>query len=332
MTSIFLSGKESSMNNPKKRILVAIDHSSQALESASYISKMVDPDRFSVVIFHVESDLYDIFYDYVDKPPLEITGSPYYADWVDVMKKSIDLNLQNAKKVFLDNGFPEDAIEITRQPRQTGIARDIIAESHKGYDILVVGKSGINKISEAMKGNVTSKLMMRAFHIPLVIVSGIPETSKVLVGYDGSTGANMAAEASARLIRKKVSEILFCHVIRSFNLSDAQFSLSYKESYNEHLADIEEAMIKSRREHMEPLLDEARLYFTREGFTPESVRWCMINRSSSRSKAIIDMAEAQNCGTLVLGRRGHSAVVEFFMGRVGNKAVEMSRNMAVWII
>jgi nucleotide-binding universal stress UspA family protein len=58
----------------------------------------------------------------------------------------------------------------------------------------------------------------------------------------------------------------------------------------------------------------------------------MVNRSSSRSKALIDMAADQKCDTLVLGRRGHSAVVEFFMGRVGRKAVEMSRNMAVWII
>lgn len=320
------------MDEFKKKILVAIDHSSQSLNAASYISRMVDPHQFTVVLFHVESDLYDIFYDYDKNLPVDLTGSAHFSDWIETQKRSIDLNLEQAKTIFLEHDFPSSHIQIVKQPRISGIARDIINESHKGYDILVTGKSGINQNSEIMTGTVASKLMARTFHIPLVIVSGTPDTAKVVLGYDGSKGADLAVASSARLIRKTVSEVLLCHVIRTFNLSDAQYSLDYASSHSTFLPDMEEMLIKLRRDKMEPLLDEACKVFVNEGFTPSIVRWGMINRSSSRSRAILDMAKDQKCGTLVLGRRGHSAVVEFLMGRVGRKAVEMAESLSVWII
>jgi nucleotide-binding universal stress UspA family protein len=320
------------MDKRKKRILVAIDHSGQSLESAAYISRMVDPLQYDVVLFHVESDLYDIFYDYDDKPPLDLPGALHFSDWVEAQNRSIDINLDQARKCFTDAGFPPDSILIHKQPRVNGIARDIIAESQNGYDLLVAGKSGINKVSDSLTGTVTSKLLTRTFHIPLVIVAGTPDTEKVLVGYDGSKGSNQAVAMSAWHIRKTVREILLCHVIRSFNLSETQFSLEYASFYNTFLPEMEEALIKLRRDKMEPLLNAARQVYINSGYPGSIVRWGLINRGMSRSKALIEMAKDQKCGTLILGRRGQSAVEEFFIGRVGKKAVEMAKSLAIWII
>ncbi|GAB6095819.1 hypothetical protein JCM14469_20720 [Desulfatiferula olefinivorans] len=318
------------MKPKRKNILVTVDHSRQSVDAADYISAMIHPLESDVTLFHVESDMLDIFFDDGEIP--DLSGTSHFSDWMHVQKRSIDDNLDAARQLFLNRDFPETRVRIVKQPLEKGITRDILAESHKGYDLLVTGKSGSNRLSDSLTGTVTSKLLTRTFHIPLVMVAGKPEWLKVMVGYDGSAGADKAVDAAAELLRKTLAEVQVCHVIRSFNLALAQNSQAYTSFYNSYLPELEEALIKIRREKMEPLLNKACGVFVSKGFQPSKVRWSMINRSASRSRALLDMAAAQDCGTLVLGRRGNSAVEEFFMGRVGKKVVQVAESIAVWII
>ncbi|MBU1171398.1 MAG: universal stress protein [Proteobacteria bacterium] len=320
------------MENKKKTILVTIDHSRQSIDAATYISAMVDPRENIVTLFHVESDLFDIFFDSDDYPSLNLGETSHFSDWMNVQRHSIDENLEMAEKIFLSKDFPKENIRILKQPLTKGITRDILVESQKNYDLLVIGKSGSNWIADGLTGTVTEKLLSRTFHIPLVIIAGTPDTHKVLLGYDGSNGADKAVATSAKLIRSDMSEVQLCHVIRSFNMALAQNTPGYTSFYNTYLPELEEALIKIRREKMEPLLNKACNVFVRHGFVPSTVRWSLINRTASRSQALLDMAKTQECGSLVLGRRGNSAVEEFFMGRVGKKVVQKADSIAVWII
>jgi nucleotide-binding universal stress UspA family protein len=318
------------MERKRKNILVTVDHSRQSIDAADYISAMLHPLESDVTLFHVESDMLDIFFDDGEMP--DLSGTSHFSDWMHVQKRSIDDNLEAARQVFMNRDFPETRVRIVKRPLEKGITRDILEESHRGYHLLVTGKSGSNQRSDTLTGTVTSKLLTRTFHIPLVMVAGKPECQKVLVGYDGSAGANKAVDAAAKLLRKNLSEVQICHVVRSFNLALAQNAEAYTSFYNSYLPELEEALIKLRREKMDPLLSGACQAFVSQGFSPDKVRWSMINRSASRSRALLDMAANQDCGTLVLGRRGNSAVEEFFMGRVGKKVVHAAESIAIWII
>lgn len=316
----------------KNNILVTIDHSQQSIDAAAYISAMLHPMENIVTLFHVESDLFDIFFDYDDKPPVDLTRSSHFSEWMNVQRHTIDDNMEKAKLFFHDKHFPDEHVRVVKKPLDRGVTRDILAESQNGYGLLATGKSGSNRHSEDLTGTVTAKLLTRTFHIPLVIVSGSPDTKKVLVGYDGSKGADKAVQTSAGLLRKDLDDIRICHVIRSFNGAmdlNAQADSSF---YNNYLPELETSLIRIRKEKMEPLLINAADQYIMQGFLPSRVRWSVVNRTASRSRSLLSTARTETYGTVILGRRGHSAVEEFFMGRVGKKVVEMAESVAVWII
>lgn len=316
----------------QKKILVAIDHSQQSIDAAAYISAMLHPSEYNVTLFHVDSDLFDIFFDYDDRPPSEVTGSSHFSDWMNIQRHSIDDNMEQAKRMFVSRQFPEEAIHIVKHPLDKGVTRDILNESRKGYSLLVIGKSGSNRVSEGLTGTVTAKLLSRTFHIPLVTVSGKPDTYKILVGYDGSKGADKAISESADLIRKDTDYIQICHVIRSIDRNGTSTEGQHTTFYNSYLPELEESLIKIRKEKMLPLLAKAADQYTKRGFLPSRVHSVILNRTTSRSKTLLSTARTDHYGTIILGRRGHSAVEEFFMGRVGKKVVERSDSVAVWII
>lgn len=314
------------------RILVAIDHSGQSLDSAAYISRMVHPRETSVVLFHVESKLFDIFYDYDEKEPVNLPGASHFSDWIDIQNKSIDLQMEQAEHLFLKAGFPRSNIRIVKQPVLNGVARDIIHEAERGYDLLVTGKSGAGALGRGLTGTVTSKIMSRVPFVPLVVVAGAPETRNAIFGYDGSDGADRAVTLGGKILRKDLDVVFLCHVIRTISVVASNFVQEYRALNPSRLSDMESALSTMRREQMGPKLNSACQVLVRQGFQPNAIRFSFIDRTASRSHALVSMAEKHPCGSLVLGRRGHSAVEEFFMGRVGKKSVEMAENLAVWIV
>jgi nucleotide-binding universal stress UspA family protein len=54
--------------------------------------------------------------------------------------------------------------------------------------------------------------------------------------------------------------------------------------------------------------------------------------SYSRAADILSTAREGNYGTVIMGRRGISAVREFIMGRVTTKVLNGAEGLAVWIV
>ncbi len=57
------------------------------------------------------------------------------------------------------------------------------------------------------------------------------------------------------------------------------------------------------------------------GFEDQDITQKMIAGVFSRAGAIVEEANAQDCGTIVVGRNGVSSVQDFFIGRVSNKII-----------
>jgi len=68
------------------------------------------------------------------------------------------------------------------------------------------------------------------------------------------------------------------------------------------------------------------------GFKANRVSTQMATKAISRAGEIADKAKLENFGTIVMGRRGHSSVRDFFIGRVTNKVIQMARDRTVWVI
>ena len=83
---------------------------------------------------------------------------------------------------------------------------------------------------------------------------------------------------------------------------------------------------------MASTLKAAQIKLIDMGLKTEKVSAEIAEKAISRAGAIVDRAKQDNFRTIVMGRRGHSRVRDFFIGRVTNKVIHMARDRTVWVI
>jgi nucleotide-binding universal stress UspA family protein len=301
------------MKQKQNRIMVAIDYSRQSIDAARYISAVLRPFDTAVVLFNIISEHIDITFDYEKKLPHNVADKSRLSDFMEIKKRDIYENLEQARTFFLERKFPKDHIRIIKTPLVKSIARDILAESQKGYDLLVTGKSGINRVSKDLSGTTTEKLFRGFQHIPMVIVSGIPETRNLLVGYQEDRHVTKPMELTTRLLTNDIDTIQFCHLIKVSGLS---FSNGKTEAGSSD----------------EKLRQTARRFFEGRGFTPSKFLFTGKKTKGSRVEELMAIARSQGYGTVVFGRRKNILAEELFEGSVEKKFMMMAKSCAVWIV
>ncbi len=80
------------------------------------------------------------------------------------------------------------------------------------------------------------------------------------------------------------------------------------------------------------VFDGAKDILIRGGFKPEQIIARTIAGVASRAGYIIETAATEDCGAIVVGRRGLSRIAEFFIGRVSSKVVQASDAHTVWVV
>lgn len=319
------------MNNSKKRILVAIDGSVQSYNAAGYISGVMPPEKTSVVLFHVDAEVLDLYADMEKEARKVDVDKNSYSEWIGARKKNMLERLEKTRSLFIEKGFPGENVEIVSREIRTGVTRDIIEESSGDYALLVVGKTGARSITGVSVGSVTEKLVSKISHIPMAVIEGRPETDRILVGFDGSNGSVKAARAIYELLDSGKNYAL-CNVIRSMNVLAGEFDVFPCSIDQPFLPKFDIERVSSQKRSMEAAMTTQKEWMISHGASSSQISTVVLEGYMSRSQALVEKAKKEGYGTLVLGRRGHSAVVEFFIGRVGKKVVEMSTGMAVWIM
>lgn len=320
------------MGDKKKRVLICIDGSVQSMNAAGYISGVMPADKTKVVLFHVDAEVMDLYFDLDDKPDKLDIEKASYSDWLAMRKKNMATRLDKIRDMFIEKGFPGKDVEIIVKEIETGVTRDIIEESNKGYDILVAGKTGVRCITGITTGSVAGKLISKVFHIPMIVVEGRPETNHVLAGFDASKGA-ISAMRGALGFTGPDKKFDICHVIRSMNLLSWDFDiLPTSLDQGQHYPEFDVQRVMRQRKAIEKAMDEEKKWMVSQGVSMTNLKSTILEGYTSRAQALTEKARKEGYGTLVLGRRGHSAVVEFFMGRVGRKAIQLCDTMAVWIM
>ncbi len=203
------------MAEHRTRILLAMDGSDQAFEAARYASQLFAPNQIDVVLFHVTTKIPESFWDIEEDPELRPKEADPRAP-ENQQEKEIQELLERARQLFLDRGVPEDAVIAKIQERQVGIARDIIHESERDYQGVVLGRWGMSLLKDFLWGSIADKLLGRLTHVPLCVVGGTPHVGKILVGLDGSEGAMRAVDYVGTMVSAHL-EVSLYHAVRALD-------------------------------------------------------------------------------------------------------------------
>jgi len=310
------------MPNPGRRILVAVDGSLQSLDAVRYVGATLPPDRTDVVLYHVYTPAPETFLDLKRDPEYRSDGLPMQ-DWNLLVHRNMGEFMEEAGRVLIDAGFSPDRVTRKMQRLRVGVARDLLNESKQGYDALVMGRTGLGTGPESALGSVAFKLAGRTHPVSIALVTGRPDSGKVLIGFDGSAGAARAVALACSLLLREDREVALCHVVRSLGI--------HLESGRVFLPEHERLWMDASRREIEPAMEQAQRRLIEAGFHPGRVYTEILENLASRAAGIKAAAESGGFGTVVLGRRGLSDVEEFPMGRVPMKMLQLGGRLAVWI-
>ena len=293
----------------RRRILLAVDGSEQAFEAVSYVSRLLPPNRMEVVLFHVMTRVPESFWDIEKEPTLRQKLNDTGA-WEFQQKKEIQEFMEKARCLFLDQNIPEDAVRVKIQERKVGIARDIIHESQKDFDGVVVGRWGMSMLKDFLWGSIANKLIGRLINIPLCVVGGTSQIGKILMAIDASEGAMRALDYIGAMVDTSHWEVTLFHAIREFDTEE----------------------LRRAEKSMASVFETASRHLEKAGFNRNQIDLKTVTGAHSRAAVIITEALKGGYGTIVVGRRGLTNVEAFTMGRVSNKVIHMAREMAVWVV
>jgi nucleotide-binding universal stress UspA family protein len=289
----------------------------------TYLSRILSSRNTPIDLFHVKGETPEAMFD------LGGGDAPAYkaeiGAWTRHRAAHIQAFMENARKVFLEAGFAPEAVSITIQPRQTGIARDIIDRSNRGCAAVVVGRQGFGTLPEFMLGSIASKLAETITHVPLAIVGGQPETDRVVVAFDDSPCIRKGFDQVIHLLDRKVAEILLCHIVRPLSVPHSVPRPFFSPGSEAHWLDENSRKII-------PAMMAAKEQLNRNGFDPEVFRTAILKEKTSRAEGITRQAGDPGFGTIMVGRRGATTVASFSMGRVTRKILQMAYQKAIWIL
>jgi len=305
----------------KKKMLVPLDGSDRAMNTVRYITKIEPFLKSHVVLFHVFSSVPEGFWDLETDPRSTATVKQVRA-WEVQQRKNMQEYMENARRLLLTAGVAGAAVEVKIQNRKTGFARDIIREAQNGYDAVITRRRGMTGLRGIVLGSVATKLVEKLTFLPLILAGRKPPGNKVLLAFDGSEGSWRAVDFVGKTIGGFDFDIKLLHVMRGKENSHAEIQRLYSPAkYSE-----------STQKQMSDELASAGEKLVDLGFKPEQISTGLVSGVASRAAAIVAEAKQQNYGTIVMGRRGHSRVLDFFIGRVTNKVIHLARDRTVWVV
>jgi len=306
---------------PKPKLLVPVDGSERSMNTIKYIAKLDPFYRMQVILFHVFSKVPEGFWDLGTDPRSSATVSEVRA-WEIQQRKNITRSMEIGRQLLVKAGFPSKAVEVKIQNRKKGFARDIIREAQNGYYAVVTRRRGMTGLRGIVLGSVAAKLVEKLSFIPLIMAGRKPAGSKILLAFDGSEGSWHAVDFVGKTMGGFNYKVKLIHAMRGKENSRPENRRLYSPA----------KFTESTRKEMNAELAEAGEKLVAMGFKPHQVSTQLVSDVASRAAAIVAEAKKQNYGTIVMGRRGHSRVRDFFIGRVTIKVLHLGRDRTVWII
>jgi nucleotide-binding universal stress UspA family protein len=304
-----------------KKLLVAMDGSERALRTAEYLSHMPAFYNMQVNLFNVFAGVPESYFDLGREPAsVNITAGMY--SWEKQQRGQIEQHLQQCRSILLSADYNPAKVQTTIKKRRVGIARDIIAESKKGYTAVVLRRRGMGGLQGLVMGSVALKMLNGIDSVPIIFAGRKTNRRRVLVAVDGSDNAMRAVELVADMLGGFDYAVGLVAVIRAE--AQPERAPGAESTFKSHLEDVEPEVHNA--------LNKAQERLVAAGFDDSSLSLEIVRGAQSRAAAIVDVADKGGFDTIVLGRRGLSRVQQFFAGRVSTKVLQIGQKYHVWIV
>jgi nucleotide-binding universal stress UspA family protein len=308
-----------------KKILVAVDGSSQSLNVVNYVVQSFPPGELEVSLIYVMPSAPESFWD------LENTG--FFKKMTEKKHEEYLRQSEEAARIFLDEarsllsraGVIDDKVRAIIRPLQLGIARDIIAESSRGYDALVIGRQGTSKFRDIFLGSVSQKIVHAVVNIPIWVIGRDIRSRKMLLAVDSSDNCLKAVEYAGAFAAANGAEVTLFNAVR-------EFSLELLDISTPGAAKIEATVLEELERDIQHMFDVYRRRLEEAGVEARLISSKYTLRSRSRAEDIFEAAREGEYGTIVMGRRGLSRVHDFPLGRVTTKVLHRAAHFALWIV
>lgn len=234
--------------------------------------------------------------------------------------------LKKASEKLIRAGIAPERISTSVQIAGYNIAAAIqhTAKSEL-LDSILIGRRGLDGISEMLMGSVSTTLFQKCHETPLWIIDGEVQSKNFLVPVDGSLNSMMAIDHLCHIFnqREDIHLSLF-HCTTLFGKKPQHHPELFhakwgKEWCNTHLLGSDWLFNGPRQ-----LLLEAGLSGSHIKILPERT-------DLEEAHGIIREAKKQHCGTIVMGRRGGEMTKGLF-GGVSDRAIKNVQDLALWIV
>jgi len=308
-----------------KKILIAVDGSSHSLDAVRYVALNFPSTDLSVNLLYVMDTGPETFGDLEQAEFFKRKMRAKHTVWEKTEKKAAQDFLDEARSLLLGGNFREDDVRVIIQKRQVGIARDIIAESSRGYDAVVVGRRGLSKLEDIFLGSVSYKIVQGVENTPVCVVGGDIRSRKMLLAVDDSDNSRKAVDYASTFAVANGAEVKLFNVVREFRLDFLDISTPRG-------AEIEMRIVKELERDIQQMFAAYRKQLEWAGVEAVRISSKYTLQSGTRAGDILKEAREENYGTIVMGRRGLSKVHEFFLGRVTTKVLHRAAGFALWIV
>lgn len=307
----------------EKKILMALDDTIQSQNALNYaigLFPLIQDLHFT--LFHGQPHISQFLTD-------EAKTSFKAQKALDKLKKAnsekaLEL-LEKHKARMIAAGIPENRLESKTIPRKLGLAKDIIdLAQEKRFDAILSGRRGLTRVQELFMGSLTAKLIEYSSVVPVWVVDGKVESSKILIAIDGSDSAFRAVDHASFICRKSaVTDITLFHVtprLKDYCLMD--FAVQDEE--------LQEVILECDHKHMDCFMAKTLHKFNEAGISESQISVRQVKPRLTVGEAILDEIRNGNYGTVVIGRRG--ADKSFFMGNVSNYLLNKVSGTAIWLV
>jgi nucleotide-binding universal stress UspA family protein len=310
------------MTNAKNnKLLVAVDGSERALRTAKYLASMPAFFNMQINLFNVFAGVPESYYD-LRREPASVNATAGLYSWEKLQRGQIEQHLQKCRNLLLSADYNPAKVRTTLQKRRVGIARDIIAESKKGYSAVVLRRRGMGGLQGLILGSVALKLLNAIDSVPIIFAGRKTSHRRILIAVDGSENAMRAVDFVADTLSGFDYTVGLVTVLRSE--TQPERAVAVDGNLQKVMDEVEPEVRRSLNQSQDKLIAA--------GFDGSKLTLEIVRGASSRAAAIVEVAEQGGFDTIVLGRRGLSRVQQFFAGRVSTKVLQIGRKHHVWIV
>lgn len=307
----------------EKQILIAVDGSTYSSQSLEYVALLFAgrPD-IHVHLMTCISGGENIVPLAADSRNSLFPANP----GVERKRQTVQHYLQNARDRLIALQIPPERIHSSVEISGHDIGATIQYQAeHLLMDSILVGRRGLNTLSEMLLGSVSATLHKNCHRIPVWIIDGEITSSNFLAPVDGSLPSLLAIDHLAHIMEGRKDITIFLFHCRSFlEKKSAVSPESFYPVWGKEWCDTHLSSDDHLFEGPTQLLLEA-------GIPTDNIIILPEIPDLEAAHGILRQAHKHDCGTIVIGRRGDETT-KGILGGVSDRTVKYAQNIALWVI